>query len=184
VHLGTLGLVLEPMASTLAALVDELPDDVLLFVDPNCRPTIIPDPAAYQARLARILERADVVKVSADDLVFLRPGQSALDGARWVRSLGRAAVLHTDGAAAVTVLAGAGEPRTVGVPPVRVVDTVGAGDTFGGAALASIVHDGVARGALDESAVLRAAELGVRAASIACTRAGADPPTLAELGGW
>ncbi len=43
VHAGTLGLVLEPMATTLTALVAALPDDVLLLVDPNCRPSIVRD---------------------------------------------------------------------------------------------------------------------------------------------
>ena len=77
-----------------------------------------------------------------------------------------------------------GAATDVDVPPIEVVDTVGAGDTFSGAALASLVHDGVTRATLDEDAAARAARFGVRAASIACTRAGADPPTLAELGGW
>ena len=48
-HAGTLGFVLEPIATTLTALVAALPDDVLLLVDPNCRPSIIRDPAAYRA---------------------------------------------------------------------------------------------------------------------------------------
>ena len=63
-HVGTLGLVLEPIATTLTGLVAALPDDVLLFVDPNCRPTIVRDAAAFRARMTRILARADVVKVS------------------------------------------------------------------------------------------------------------------------
>ena len=70
------------------------------------------------------------------------------------------------------------------MPRIEVVDTVGAGDTFGGAALACLVHDGVTRATLDAEAAIRAARFGVRAAAIACTRAGANPPTLAELGGW
>ena len=52
-----------------------LPDDVLLMVDPNCRPSITRDADAYRARIGRILARADLVKVSVDDLAFLRPGE-------------------------------------------------------------------------------------------------------------
>ena len=70
------------------------------------------------------------------------------------------------------------------MPRIDVVDTVGAGDTFGGAALACLVHDGVTRESITVDAILRATGFGVRAAAIACTRAGANPPTLAELDGW
>ena len=43
---GTLGLVLEPMASALEAVVDRLSGtDAMVAVDPNCRPDVIGDPA-------------------------------------------------------------------------------------------------------------------------------------------
>jgi fructokinase len=183
VHAGTLGFVLEPMATTLAALVDALPDDVLLLADPNCRPSIIRDAAAFRARMTRVLARADVVKVSTEDLAFLRPREPVDDALAWLAGFGAAAILLTDGGAPVRVVAG-DETHAIEVPPVAVVDTVGAGDTFGGAVLACLVHDGVRRGALDAAAAIRAARFGVRAAAIACTRAGAAPPTLGELGGW
>ena len=76
-HAGSLGFVLEPMATTFEGLVGGLPDDVLLSVDPNCRPSITHDPDAYRTRIARVLARADVVKVSTDDLAFLVPGMDA-----------------------------------------------------------------------------------------------------------
>ncbi len=182
-HAGTLGFVLEPMATTLVGLVDDLPDDVLLMVDPNCRPSITHDPEAYRARIARVLARADVVKVSTDDLAFLVPGAEPMDAAAHVAALGAHSVLMTDGGRPVRVLAG-GTVTEIEVPRVEIVDTVGAGDTFGGAALASLVHAGVTRRTLDADAIVRATRFGVRASAIACTRAGANPPTLAELGGW
>jgi fructokinase len=183
VHAGTLGFVLEPMASTLEGLIAALPADVLLLVDPNCRPSITHDADAYRARMARILRRADIVKVSTDDLAFLVPGSDALFAARWIASLGVRAVLVTDGERPVRVLVD-DRVTNVDVPRVEVVDTVGAGDTLGGAALAALVGAGATRATLDGSAVLRATRFGVRAASMACTRAGADPPMLDELGGW
>ena len=182
-HVGTLGLVLEPMATTLEALVAGLPADVLLMVDPNCRPSVIADPAAWRARLARILARADVVKVSTEDAAFLAPDASPAEAVARILGLGARTVLLTDGSAPVTIQ-GDGAGRTVPVPPVRVVDTVGAGDTFGGAVLACLVHDGVTRSTLDLGAVERATRFGVRAAAVTCTRAGANPPTVDELGGW
>ena len=181
---GTLGFVLEPMATTLEAWVAGLPDDLVVMVDPNCRPSITRDPGAYRARLARVLARADIVKASAEDLAFLRPGASMEGTVAWIGSLGPRVILVTDGGRPVTVLAD-GAAHRVPAPPVRVVDTVGAGDTFGGAFLACLVHGGVTRATVaDEEPLLRAARFAVRASAAVCERAGANPPTLDELGGW
>ena len=100
-HIGTLGLVLEPIATSLAAGVAHLDPATLLMVDPNCRPSVIADRDAYLARLTGILARADVVKVSADDLVLHRAGPPALSGARSLLDAGATLVLLTDGARAV-----------------------------------------------------------------------------------
>jgi fructokinase len=183
VHVGSLGLVLEPIGTTVESLVAALPDDVLLMVDPNCRPSITGERDAYLARLERVLRRADILKASREDLAYLRPDEQVADAARWVASLGPRAVIVTDGAAPVTVLAD-GVMQIVEVPRVEVADTIGAGDTFGGAALAWLAHEGSTRATFDVGVALGAARFGVRAAAIACTRPGADPPTLPELGGW
>jgi fructokinase len=184
VHVGTLGLVLEPMATTLEALVAELPGDVLLMVDPNCRPSIIRDPDGFRARIGRVLARADVVKVSTEDLAFLVPGQTADESARRVAALGPRVVMITDGARPVRAWIDS-TVREVEAPAVTVVDTVGAGDTFGGAFLACLLAGGGGREAVaDPAAVLRAVRFAVRASAMVCERPGADPPTLAQLGGW
>lgn len=181
---GTLGFVLEPMATTLEAWVAGLPDDVLVMFDPNCRPSITHDPDAYRERLGRVLARADIVKASGEDLEYLRPGTTVAEAVAWLGSLGARVVLVTDGGRPVTVHLD-GRVHSVPAPLVRVVDTVGAGDTFGGAFLACLVHEGVTRAAVaDEEAVLRATRFAVRASAFVCERAGADPPTLDELGGW
>jgi fructokinase len=181
---GTLGFVLEPMATTLEALVAALPPDLLLMIDPNCRPSITRDPDGFRARLTRVLARADVVKVSTEDLAFLLPGSSTQAAAAWVQALGPRVVLITDGPAPVRVLIDGAE-HLVPAPRVEVVDTIGAGDTFGGAFLACLVQGGGGRhSAGDPDAVLRAARFAVCASAFVCGHAGANPPTLAELGGW
>ena len=181
-HVGTLGLVLEPMAGTLAALVAQLPPDVVVLVDPNCRPAAIADPRAYRVRLDAVLDRADVVKVSTEDLEYLVPGRPAATAAAGLRRDGRQVLLVTDGARPTLVLHGAGSFE-VPVPQVRVVDSVGAGDTFGGAFLATWVQAGRSAGELDDRQALRpAVDRAVRAAALACTKAGAQPPRRDELG--
>lgn len=188
-HVGTLGLVLEPCAEALAALVQAVPPDCLVVVDPNCRPAALTTPGVadrYRQRLAGVLARADVVKVSADDLAWLRPetpaAQVAADLAREHDTL----VLLTDGADGVLVRSPDEQVR-IPVPRVEVVDSVGAGDSFGGGFLAAWTA-GLAGGAapdlhdLDPAGPLLAAvRYGIAVAGITVTRVGADPPTTVEV---
>jgi fructokinase len=181
---GSLGLVLEPMADTLERLIAGLPTDVLLMVDPNCRPSITRDPAGYRARMMRVLARADVVRLSTEDLTYLMPDESAAAGLARITGLGTRVVLLTDGPAPIRAFV-AGAEHEVPAPAVEVVDTIGAGDTFGGAFLACLVQaNGRRSSAGDPDAVLRATRFAARASAMVCRRAGANPPTLAELGGW
>ena len=184
VHVGTLGLVLEPMATSLERLVEAADADALVMVDPNCRPLATPDPAAFRSRIERILLRADVVKVSADDLGFLLPGADTHLAARQLLEMGPRVVLLTDGGRSVVALTRAGT-QTLPVPAVNVIDTVGSGDAFGGGFLAWWSAHGLARSDLaDVSLVARATSAAIAVAGRTCQRRGADSPTLAELGGW
>jgi fructokinase len=180
-HVGTLGLVFEPMAATIESLVAAVRNDVLVVADPNCRPTAIVDGAAYRARLGRILGRVDIVKVSVDDLAWLDPLARPLDAAGRLMNRGPAAVLITDGPRPVRLLTSAGVTE-LGVPAVRVVDTVGAGDAFGGGFLAAWTGAGRGRADLsDGRALLDATQFAIEVGALTTTRAGAEPPTQAEL---
>lgn len=182
IHVGTLGLVVEPMATALAAAVARADAGTLVMVDPNCRPRVIVDPEAYLARLFGIMARADVVKVSADDLSYLAPDATPVDAARTLLAEGARTVLLTDGSRPVTVMTDA-FTFELPVPDVRVVDTVGSGDAFGGAFLARWTEQGWGRDDLADPAALRdAATLAIEVASLTCQRPGADPPRRAELG--
>ena len=180
-HVGTLGLVLEPMASALAAGVESAPDATLVMIDPNCRPLVIADRDAYLDRLGRVVRRADVVKVSADDAAYISPGAPLKEAAHDLLEAGPSVVLATDGGRAVLVV-GRGFTFEVEVPTVPIVDTVGAGDAFGGAFLARWVGRGLGRADLaDDAAVREAVNAAVDVASLTCQRAGAEPPRRNEV---
>jgi fructokinase len=178
---GALGLVFEPIATTLEALVGRLDRDTLIALDPNCRPTTIRDPAAYRGRLDRLLRRAHVVKVSADDLAWLHPGASPVEAAR--------ALLPPNNAVGLVTLGGEGalvvtpeDVVEVDAPRVEVVDTIGAGDAFMGAFLAHWRSRGLGTADLARThQVLEAARFACRAAAITCSRAGANPPRRSEI---
>ena len=89
----------------------------------------------------------------------------------------------TDGAAPVRAFT-AGHEMTVEVPAAPVVDTVGAGDAFGGAFLTWWIGNGLGRDDLrDTDAVRITAQAATYASVVTCTRRGAEPPVAYELAG-
>jgi fructokinase len=180
-HVGTLGLVMEPIGTTIERLVVEADPGWLVMLDPNCRPSATPDPAAFRARIDRVAGRADVVKVSDDDLRFLAPDADPDATIDRLLGLGVRVVLLTHGSDDVEIRMRSGL-ASVPVPTVDVVDTVGAGDAFAGGFLAAWVGAGRGRDDLESiDLVCESVRVAVRVAALSCTRAGADPPTLAEL---
>jgi len=182
VHVGTLGLVLEPIGSTIAGLVASLSPDVLLMVDPNIRPSVIVDEAAYRARLAPIVERADVIKCSEEDAAWI----GVDDGLERDHGLGGSfrdrTLIVTAGPSAVVVRTSNASARFA-VPPRHVVDTVGAGDVFSAGFLAAWVRAGRSRrDASDAAALAPAIRFGIAAAGWTVERVGADPPRPSDLG--
>jgi fructokinase len=74
IHVGTLGLVLQPLADAAVAVVAAARPEQIVMVDPNCRPSVMTSSEVFDRTLAAVLTRADVVKVSGDDLAFMSPG--------------------------------------------------------------------------------------------------------------
>jgi fructokinase len=181
VHAGTLGLALEPAASALEAVIERLSGHAMVFVDPNVRPDIIPDAGAYRKRLARVLSHSHVLKVSEEDLDWLAPGRRSSDAVRELLAGGPSVGLLTrgpSGALVITIDAEVAVPS----PRTNVVDTIGAGDAFGGGFVAWWHARGLGRDDLsDLDTVAAATEFACLIAARTCERPGASPPHLSEL---
>ncbi|HVM00633.1 MAG TPA: nucleoside/nucleotide kinase family protein [Egibacteraceae bacterium] len=184
-HVGSLGLVLEPVASTLEGLLRRESGRRLVTLDPNVRPGLVADRDAYRRRFERQVALVDVVKASEEDLAWLYPGVAEEDVvARWLAAGVRLVVVTAGGEGArATTPAGAAR---VGAPPVAVVDTVGAGDAFTAGVLAHL-HDHAALdreavGALGTDGLAALLDAAAAVAADTCTRPGADPPRRAQLG--
>jgi fructokinase len=181
-HVGSLGLLMEPVGSAIERLVlTDAPAGALVLLDPNWRPSAVTDRDAYWRRIAGVARRADIVKASVEDLDYLYPGLPPAEAARVLLDAGPALVLVTDGPRPGRAFL----PDTVlaeAVPAVTIADTIGAGDAFGGGFLAWWTAHGLGRADLHRAdQVGQALKAAVAVAALTCTRPGADPPTLAEV---
>lgn len=184
-HFGSISLLQDPAASSIEAIVAANAGRKLVVLDPNVRPSLIHDLPAYRERFARWLTKSDLVKLSDEDVELLAPGVSPARAAeRWLATGPSAVVITYGGKGAILHRAGAA-PLEVSAPAVAVVDTIGAGDTFTAGLSVALAQRELTkaeqlRGLPDDAwhDVLRFA---AAAAALNCTRAGANPPRLAEV---
>ncbi len=183
--LGGISLVNDPAASTYEALQARECAARVTMVDPNIRPGFIAGKEAdYRARIGRMLMRADIVKLSDEDLHWLE-GQGNLTAlARVIVARGPKVVFITEGANGARAVT-ATQDIAVSSQKVAVIDTVGAGDTFNAGVLAALHQAGaLTKGGvatLSDATLTAALALGTRAAAVTVSRAGANPPWANEL---
>ncbi|TMD04473.1 MAG: carbohydrate kinase [Chloroflexi bacterium] len=182
-HVGTLGLLLEPIAATLFHLVQREGGRRLVMVDPNIRPALLTNVPPYRDRLDAIMAHSTIVKGSEADLAWLYPELEVEAAAERLLGLGPRLVIATLGAQGA-LGASAGIRVRVPAPIVDVVDTIGAGDAFGAAVLAWLHEHGALTTdlSLDAAHLRSVLDFACLAASLTCTRPGADPPWRSELG--
>lgn len=173
---GGLGLVAEPMSSTLRAVLGDARPATTVLLDPNCRPRAIANLTHFRGIVEACLERSDIVKVSVDDLAVLDPGSDVRSAARRLLDFHPSAVLVTDGGRPVTIHTARGE-RPVPVPVVTIADTVGAGDAFVAGLITWWAEHGCERSQAGDLELLeQAARAAVTVSAAVCTAAGANLP--------
>jgi fructokinase len=181
---GGISLMVEPCAKAYEALLLREAPARVTMIDPNIRPGFIRDEGTYRKRISRMLAASDIVKVSDEDLAWLTGHDDVQRGVDDMLDTGPKLVCITKGAEGVTGYTTRGAV-TVAAQRVEVVDTVGAGDTFNAGVLAALNEIGALTKArvanLDEEAIRAALMLGAKAAAVTVSRAGANPPTRAEL---
>jgi fructokinase len=174
--LGGLGLVLEPLRTTLLELLAQLSPGPLVVLDPNCRPRAVPDAAAYRATIESCLARVDVVKVSRHDLEFLAPREEPIAYCAALIAKGPDVVVITDGPHPSTLIT-AGGLRSIPVENVEVIDTIGAGDALVAGLLAWFAqHPEVDPGSAELDVLEIAVRTAGRVARAVCTMRGANLP--------
>ena len=187
VHTGSIAAVQDPGCLAVAALIDTYRVSATVTFDPNVRPSLIADRRLAVARIEHLIERSDIVKVSEEDLRWIDPTRPPEQIAQtWLR-LGPAIVVMTMADQGAVGFCAAGAAR-VPTRAVRVVDTVGAGDSFMAGLLDALWESqslgGDRRTELHEisvDALTTALEAASLCAALTVARAGADLPDRAAL---
>jgi fructokinase len=128
-HTGSIAGFLDPGCLATAALLDAYHQSATITYDPNVRPDLIVDREQTIERIDRLVERADVVKASDEDLRWIAPDSDPERTAMTWLASGPSIVAVTMGSQGAFAVCAAGSVR-VPARPVQVVDTVGAGDSF------------------------------------------------------
>jgi fructokinase len=171
-----------------------------LTMDPNVRPSLVPDFAGYKARLSRFLDLVNLVKVSIEDLASLEQSRAvraseltaaqveALVEKYTADFLGRPnceLVIVTFGEEGSRAFTRSGSARQDVYPAVPFGDTVGAGDTLMAAVLTLLNEQGNLKpgrlGAMGDAALATMLRFGAVAAGLNCQFVGCHPPTRAEV---
>ncbi|WP_265446003.1 carbohydrate kinase family protein [Flexivirga meconopsidis] len=190
-HTGSIAAALQPGATRVADAMLAAREHATVSFDPNPRPTLIGEAHEVRSHLEQLVGYSDVVKASDEDIRWLYGDDADLGQvlALWGQ-LGPSLVLATRGGdGALVHVTATGETESVAGQQVSVVDTVGAGDSFESGLLSGLLDAGLL-GSTDARTRLRAAgrsdllpavHRAVQASAITVSRAGANPPTRAEL---
>jgi fructokinase len=185
-YLGGISLACEPSADAYIALLKAEGAHRPVMIDPNIRPGLVDNIPAYRSRLKGAIGLADLVKVSDEDLEWLVPGPSSLKSkATALLELGPDAVILTRGAEGATGYLKSGAEVQIPAVRAKVIDTVGAGDTFNAGVLAHLFDAGkltkMTVSGITPETLQSAIEYGAKVAAITVTRAGANPPWRSEV---
>ncbi|MDR2323307.1 MAG: carbohydrate kinase [Microbacterium sp.] len=185
VHTGSIGALREPGAAAALAALGTAAANTLLTLDPNIRPDVIGTKEEVLRRVADLAALCQVVKLSDEDAAWLAPDATLEKALADLAAHGARFVVVTRGSEGCLALVdGAWFAR----PAQRVVvaDTIGAGDAFMSGLLHALLRDGTdglltAGEPVPDDAVLAALDTALASAALTVARAGANPPSTAEL---
>jgi len=187
-HVASYSTILPQTGAALIELVERESKHRAISYDPNLRLMIEPNAAVWKTAFERIASHAFVVKASDEDVdTLIGPGEYDEFLQRCI-DLGAQVAFLTRGADGAMGMDCTGKRVELPGVSIDVEDTVGAGDTFHAAVLHWLyAHQHV--GSIENGRSRLAGELNLagcmnfalQAASITCTRRGADLPNLKDI---
>ena len=186
IHVGSTTLANDNGAIQALAMIEDAGGSTTISFDPNCRPNLVEDKARYVDQMNAFAAAADIVRMSDVDFEFLYGGSDHGERARSLIAAGTSLVVITRGINGAHAWHRSAGLVTAEAPTTRVMDTIGAGDSFQAAllfALRTIAR--IERGTLaqlNSDELGRALSFASTCAAFTCGRAGADPPRQSDVG--
>ncbi|WP_344927562.1 carbohydrate kinase, partial [Streptosporangium carneum] len=157
-HTGSIALVHAPGAERIEESLARVAAHATVSIDPNVRAGFV-DLAVYRERMLMWCALTDIVKLSDDDMETIHPGEPVERVCDAWHAAGARLIVVTRGPEGALVSLD-GERATVPAPVVKVVDTVGAGDSFTAGLLHHLHAGDLLGGRLDALDLDRAAKAG------------------------
>ena len=172
-HFGTLSLTDEPARSaTRQAVAYAKSKGKLITYDPNLRKPLWEDLEAAKEQLIWGLQQADVVKISDEEVEFLF-GLGVEAGAQYILdTFGIKLVFVTCGADGCFFKNAVAEGHVPSLQGIKVIDTTGAGDIFGGSAVWKLLQTGKAPNELTKEELQDVVRFACTSAGLSTTRSG------------
>ena len=172
-HFGTLSLTDEPARTTTYKAVEYVKSaGKLITYDPNLRKPLWKDLEEAKKQLIWGMTKADVVKISDEEVEFLW-GLGVEEGADYIlKNFGVKLVFVTCGADGCYFKNAVASGKVPSLSNIKVVDTTGAGDIFGGSAVYKLLQTGKAPETLNEEELREVVTFACTSAGLSTTKPG------------
>jgi fructokinase len=185
IHVGSTTLVDESEAAQVLAMINDARGATAISFDPNCRPDLVKHKGHYVECMHAFASIADIIRMSDTDFEYLYGNGDSADGAKSLIAAGASLCVITRGSQGAQALHRQAGAIEIAAPTVKLVDAIGAGDSFQAAMLFALWAIGrirpseLARATADE--LRRVLSFAALCAAFTCTRAGADPPRRTDV---
>ena len=174
-HFGSLSLTDEPAESTtIEAVKMAKAAGVLISYDPNYRPSLWKSKECAVKKMKSVVELVDVMKVSDEESTLLTEAKSYEQAADQLLAMGPKLVAITLGEQGV-LMATKSRKEIIKAFQIHAVDTTGAGDSFWGGVLCSILSMNKNVEKMDWEEIKKCAVLGNAVAGLCVQKRGGIP---------
>ncbi len=193
VHTGSIAATMQPGAKAVYKALSNAQTQATISYDPNARPVIMGDAKTARAQILPIMELADVIKMSDEDVEYffavdVHDPQARAAFATEILAKNVQLLIITAGSMGAYAYTKGGLSYHQPVNKVKAADTVGAGDSFMGGILSALWHLELlgaekrdALGRMSQNDLQRLMSYASKIADVTVSRTGANPPYATEI---